>query len=320
MSDHNNFNPESAVADAQNSTTKPSPTPDKKSHTGCIVAFLALILMAVIGYAAYNYYMSNEDVANAEMYDYEALDGNETLSDYEAYLEKYADSPRAREVRERYEELQRMYATWRGIAFDGTQRDYSMFIKNYPKSKLALQCEVKIDSLDWLDAKAKATPEALAEYLRLHPNGLYANDAMGEQNRILDATATSSEKLMIESNLEGFFRAYGANDPASVFTYITPTMERFLSRTNATKADVAEIIERTYNEHIRSCKFVLNDDYRIKKISAEGQDVSYVVSFSVDQHIDRDNEGKTFGSYTAEAVITSEFKISSLTMKEVSRK
>ena len=63
----------------------------------------------------------------------------------------------------------------------------------------------------------------------------------------------------------------------------------------------------------------LNNDYEItKKVSNEGK-VTYQVSFSVDQHIQRSGEGKTFGSYTANATITNDLKISSLTMKEISR-
>ena len=52
-------------------------------------------------------------------------------------------------------------------------------------------------------------------------------------------------------------------------------------------------------------------------MGADNQPV-YTAVFSVDQHIQRDNEGKTFGSYKATAIITSQLLISSLTMQEIS--
>ena len=54
------------------------------------------------------------------------------------------------------------------------------------------------------------------------------------------------------------------------------------------------------------------------RLSSDGK-VAYKVSFSVDQHIQRSGEGKTFGSYTANATLTGEFKLSALTLKEISR-
>ena len=68
------------------------------------------------------------------------------------------------------------------------------------------------------------------------------------------------------------------------------------------------------------CNFALNNDYAIKKSRNEAGETVYHVSFSTDQYIERDNEGKTFGSYTAEATMTEQFKISSLTMTEASRR
>jgi len=93
----------------------------------------------------------------------------------------------------------------------------------------------------------------------------------------------------------------------------------FLSKKNATKADVVALVKRTYSEDIENCSFVLNNDYEITKSVSNDGKVTFKVNFSVDQHIQRSSEGKTFGSYTANATLTGDLKISSLTMKEVSR-
>ena len=95
-------------------------------------------------------------------------------------------------------------------------------------------------------------------------------------------------------------------------------MTQFLSKKNATKSEVLSIIKGMFNEHIQKCEFVINRDFSItRSMGADNQPV-YTAVFSVDQHIQRDNEGKTFGSYKATAIITSQLLISSLTMQEIS--
>lgn len=152
-----------------------------------------------------------------------------------------------------------------------------------------------------------------------HPDGRYAQDASQVQNTLEKSIVTPEERSQISSALHGFFRAFGENDNASLFTYITPTMTQFLSQKNVTKADVGNIIDRVYSSDIENCSFVVNDDYQIKKAVDEQGNTTYTVSFSVDQHIQRSGTGKTFGSYTVNATLNGEMKISSLTMKEISR-
>lgn len=294
-------------------------TPKKKSSNGFVIFLIVLILLGAGGYGAYWYFNQPEEV-NEENIAYEQLDGNETLTDYEDFLQRYPESPRAREVKERYEFLKKMYGQWRDIVISGNRRDYMLFMQNYPKTLLAKQCEQKIDSLDWVEAKEEGSLEAVNEYIKKHAQSQYLSEAQELQAKLVNATPTTEEKLLIEETIRGFYRAYGDKDVESIYTFITPTLKRFLTRTNATKADVAEIIESTYNEHIRGCKFVVNNDYKITKTKTDLDEPLYKVSFSVDQHIDRDNVGKVFGSYTAEATVTAQFQISSLTMNEVSRK
>lgn len=305
---------------AQNGSQPMPQQPKKNSTSAGLIVFLVTVLIVAGGGFGLYWYLNQDTEADTELAAYEMLDGSETLEDYEAFMAKFPDSPHMRDVKQRFETLKTMYSAWNTACISCKQRDFEIFAKNYPNSMLVKVCEQKIDSLDWEDAKAKGDPESIEAYLRKHPNGRYSTEASESHSKIMDATATTEEKLLIEEALRGFYNAYGDNDAATVFVYITPTMKRFLNRENATKADVADIIDRTYNEHILSCKFVLNNDYKVKKeTNADGEAV-YMVSFSVDQHIERDNEGKTFGSYTANAVLTDQYKISSLTMKEISRK
>ena len=291
--------------------------PVRKKRNPWIYVIIALCILIPAAVAGGFYFYLNQQVSEQEAY--ELLNNNETIEDYENYLNRYPSSHHADEVRERLQKLRTMYGDWQRIANSSYASDFERFRENYPQSLLVKQCELKIDSLDWETAKTINTPEALADYMEKHPDGRYAQDASQVQNTLEKSIVTPEERSQISSAFHGFFQAFGENDNASLFTYITPTMTQFLSKKNATKADVGDIINRTYSSDIENCSFVVNDDYQIKKAVDEQGNTTYTVSFSVDQHIERTGEGKTFGSYTVNATLNGEMKISSLTMKEISR-
>lgn len=293
----------------------PPPIPLKK-HTWVYILVVGIILAAIVGLGAvYYFYQSSQSEDKA----YVMLEGNENVQDYEDYLKNFPNGPHAEEVRQRLEELKTMYADWTRIQNSEYATDFERFKESHPTSTLVKQADMKIDSLDWVTAQKLNTPEAMEEYLDKHPEGRYISEAGIAQNELANTQVSDAERQGISESLNGFFQAFANNDEASLFTYITPTMTQFLSKRNATKADVGNIVKNTYSEDIENCSFVLNNDYQItKSVSSDGK-VAYKVSFSVDQHIQRSGEGKTFGSYTANATLTGEFKLSALTLKEISR-
>lgn len=293
----------------------PPPIPPKK-HTWLYILVVGIILAAIVGLGAvYYFYQSSQSEDKA----YVMLEGNENVQDYEDYLKNFPNGPHAEEVRQRLEELKTMYADWTRIQNSEYATDFERFKESHPTSTLVKQADMKIDSLDWVTAQKLNTPEAMEEYLDKHPEGRYISEAGIAQNELANTQVSDAERQGISESLNGFFQAFANNDEASLFTYITPTMTQFLSKRNATKADVGNIVKNTYSEDIENCSFVLNNDYQItKSVSSDGK-VAYKVSFSVDQHIQRSGEGKTFGSYTANATLIGEFKLSALTLKEISR-
>ncbi len=293
----------------------PTSTPKKKRRVWPWVIFVLLLLS--VAAAATGYYLHRKD---SEEQAYGILLDNENLADYEAFLQKYPSSVHAPEVKQRLEKLRVMYSDWQRVMTSSYASDFQRFKDSYPNSLLVKQCDLKIDSLDWIAAQNAQTIEAINDYIEHHPDGRYLSEASLMQNQILETKVSESEIRLIASTLEGFFQAFGNNDEAALITYITPVMTQFLSKQNATKADVTDLVARTYNEHILNCRFVLNNDYESgKKVDSEGYK-TYTVNFTVDQHITRDNPGKTFGSYTATATLNHQFKISSLTLREISRK
>lgn len=306
---------ESAVPSVEE-IAKNTTAPRKKAKTGWII-FGVIAGLLIAGGLTTAYYLNQQ---NNEATAYAILTNNENISDYEDYIKKFPQGEHINEVKARLLELQTMYNEWEHVKRSSYKNDYKRFMTMYPNSVLVKQCDLKIDSLDWVDAMKENTIEGIEAYIAAHPEGRYLSEATIALGNLENIKVADADVQRIDATLRLFFDAFAQNDDATLCTCITPVMKQFLSKTNVTKAEVVDLVNHTHSEHILSCNFVLNNDYEsIKNTTSDGQ-TTYKVKFTVDQHITRDNEGKTFGSYTAEAEFTNLFKISSLTMKEVSRK
>lgn len=289
-------------------------SPEPKKKTWIWIALVAVVCLCGGGYGI-NWWMNSQNEDRI----YATLEGNYEIEDYEDFLEQFPDSKYAEDVKRRLESIKAMDSEWARISTEDTRRGYLDFKDRYSVcEKYVHLCDLKIDSLDWVDAQKAGTEEAINRYIQMHPEGRFLSEASIAQGSIKDAKVDEMESMAIEETIEGFLDAFAKNNEEGICSYITPTMNVFLSKKNATKADVVKIIQKMFNEHIKSCTFNSNNDYQITKVpGASG--TTYKVKFSIDQHIVRDNSGKTFGSYTANAELNSNFRLTSLTMTEVSK-
>lgn len=290
--------------------------PRKKSKKGWIV-FGVILALLIAGGLTTMYYLHQQDEEETA---FAILTDNENMSDYEDYIEKFPQGVHINEVKARLLELQTMYNEWNRVKGSSYKNDFKRFMTTYPNSILVKQCDLKIDSLDWVDAVKQNTTEAIEDYLVAHPEGRYLSEATIALGNMENVKVADVDIQRMAETLRLFYDAFAQNDDATICTCITPVMKQFLSKRNVTKAEVVDLVNNTHSEHILSCAFVLNNDYESTKSTTRDGETTYKVKFTVDQHITRDNEGKTFGSYTAEAEFTNAFKMSSLTMTEVSRK
>lgn len=298
----------------------PTPGPKKKSHTGLIVTIVVVIVAFFLIVGAGGYYVySKTKIADDEQTLFNTLEDNDNPEDYEAYLDKYPQGAHAEEVRNRLAKLNEMIQVWNGIAQNGTINDFRNFKNTYSDAKYARLCDIKIDSLDWVNAQKIGTAEALAAYLDVHPDGRYASEASIAQTEIKDNEISATDQDQVSRVCSEFFQGFQFQDETLICSNISSTMTTFLHQKNATKAEVVAAIKGMFNEHIQSCRFVLNRDMDIKR-STDKTDgsASYKATFTVDQHIERDNEGKTFGSYKCVATLNAQYLITSLTMTETS--
>ncbi len=246
---------------------------------------------------------------------YYTLEDNDNPEDYEAYLEKYPNGAHADEVRNRLNTLNEMIQAWNGIAVNGTVNDFKNFKNTYQSDKYGRLCDIKIDSLDWITAQKLGTPDAYQQYMDAHPDGRYASEASIAQTQIKDNQLSDSEQEEVTNVCTEFFKGFQSQDETLICSNIASTMTTFLHQKNATKAEVVSAINGMFNEHIESCRFVVNRDMDIKRQNGDG---GYTATFTVDQYIERDNEGKTFGSYKCVATLNAQYLLTSLSMTETS--
>lgn len=295
-------------------STMPENAPKRKSYKGLIIG----VIMALIGTGAGAYFVIHSMQNDEEETAYAILENNDNPQDFEDYLAKFPNSEHAQEVRDRLAQLQAMIQAWNGIALSDNVMDFKKFKDTYSDAKYARLCDIKIDSLDWVAAQQAGTAEAYQHYLDLHSDGMYASEASIAQGRVHDNEITVADREQATQVCNDFFHGFEQRNEALITQNITSTMTTFLHTHNATKAEVMSTINGMFNEHIQSCSFVVNRDIDVQHANPSDPNAGYKVTFTVDQHIERDNEGKTFGSYQCVATLTPQFLISSLTMTETS--
>lgn len=297
--------------------TLPEAQPRKK-RKALIIAIISIVFIALCvgGFFALSAYNTDRD----EQLAFEILEGNENPQDYEDYLANFPDGKHAAEVKQRLVRLQGMLAKWQTIQLSERINDFVEFKNTYGDSQYARLCDIKIDSLDFVSAQRDGSEEAYQRYLAAHPDGRYVSEASIAQGQLRDQEVTPEDRDQIMTVLSDFFRGFETQDETLICSNIAATMTHFLNLENAHKAQVVSYINRMFNEHIQACSFIINRDIDIiRKPSADGQAPTYQATFTVDQHIQRDNEGKTFGSYRCTAEITSQLLITSLTMEDLTK-
>lgn len=297
---------------AQDMAQAPALQPKNNKKRNWIIATIVILLL-IIGGASY--YIISSNAASQEEMAYEVLENNDNPQDYRDFLEKYPNSEHANEVRQRLNTLEAMLSKWQSISLSDNVNDFINFKNTYSDIQYGRLCDIKIDSLDYITAQKLGTPEAFQRYLDAHPDGRYASEASIAQGTLRDQEVSDDERIQIMNIVTDFYNGFAAQDESKICTNIASTMKTFLHQHNASKATVLSTIQGMFNEHIQSVQFTVNRDFQIKKNS----NGSYIATFSVDQHIERDNEGKTFGQYKCSAEIDLQLLITSLTMDEISR-
>lgn len=288
-------------------------TPQQRKRAaiwGSVIAILLIVAGSVFG--VYN------SARQKELMAYGILEQNERIADYEDYLKQYPESEHATEVKGRLETLKQMYKDWAKIVRNPSKMSFERFKTKYPMSiLLAHQANLKIDSLDWEEAKGAGTLEAYRHYLALHPSGLYAQEASIESGLIDDATVRDEEKEIIRNRVRAFFRAFSAGHDDEAMIYLSIPMREFLGSSGSLHRD--EIVEEMHNyngANVSSCNFAVGNDFGMQKSLDANGVPSYSASCSVDMHAVIAG-CDAYTSYRAQITMSSHYNITRLRLIEI---
>lgn len=276
-----------------------------------------IVLFIIVGVAFY--FNQQQEEERKEVIAYNTLEQNNNPEDYRNFLEQFPQSPRAEDVKKRLKALEGMLEVWRTISLSGNVNDFVEFNKKFDNAQYNRFCEIKIDSLDYLAAQRLGTLDAYRHYLNMHPDGIYASEVSIAIGNLQALEVTPEEQEQVIAVINDFFHGFETADETLICPNITATMNRFLDQGNVTKAAVMNTINGMFSKHIESCRFTVNRDINIVRLTNPDYQGVLQVTFTVDLHIERNNKGKTFASYKCVAQLTSQMLINSLIMDEISK-
>ena len=161
------------------SPTPQAPKSPKTAKTGSSVArwvmiiLVALLVLLIGGLYLYDYQAERHREQRA----YELLQDCSNPDFYEDFIIRFPKSSHIDEVRERYKAVAAQQGEWQKIIDGGSREDLEQFVRLHPTSPYVKVAQLRMDSLDWAEAKQRRSLEAINQYMLAHPNGYYLDQA-----------------------------------------------------------------------------------------------------------------------------------------------
>ena len=203
-------------------------------------------------------------------------------------------------------------------AANGTREQLKAFIEQHPTSPYRKACEMRVDSLDWNDAKEDNTLEGYQKYLALHPEGLFLSDAQDARNRQLRLVVTPEETSILRGALDNFLSAMTAGDAARI-NQLTGQSFTFCGQSGSTGENVVEYYHQNlHKEDVMGVHFQLGGA-SINKRSVQGSDaMSYSLYSTATTTFNRSSlDSVNVVNYKVSANFSPERRITSVSVSQV---
>ena len=277
---------------------------------------LFVLLIPIIAFGAKKYNDMKEE-EHQENLDYAVLcEENYNVTDYQSFLEKYPESKYNIEVEKRLNELQTMAMEWEAIKDSKNTEDFINFRQQNNDEHYNRLCDLKLDSMEWSNAKSANTPDAYQAYINQHPNGTYVSEAIIAKGEVGYMNLTENELTYIHETCNQLFSALGVNNADSVISLLDLDLEEFLHLQSPVQNDVAQWIHGNKDQGtLRS--YIITDSIKSQRAFNSERGIGYVSNFSVEQ-ISTDAQGiETKEPLIATVKQNRKFKIYSLTLKHL---
>ena len=272
-----------------------------------LLAFVILLILAGVALYYYNMYRLQQ----REQADYVRLEGVTNPEFYQQFLIDYPDSKHYEEINERMQLLLTETEDWKKLQKKVNRANVSLFMQKHPNSLRQRACEDWLDSIDWHDALAIGTEDAITDYLHRHPAGRYTSDAAEKKNAILLSKVTSEEKAMIRGTLEAFFsNAIGGQDIEAAKAAIPDSMINFCGKQNADAEAIIEYAKEKMEKDVIGLHYSIGQQMSVRKETLPDSNTGFAVEVSLHETISRSSTDQpTSHNYRVNALLNHEKKI-----------
>ena len=193
----------------------------------------------------------------------------------------------------------------------------SRYLRKYPDSNHKQEAKLLIDSIDWAFCQATNTIEGYQEYMDHHNDGEHYDEAEDAMKKLKAQEITAEEKNLLSSIFHNFFVSINARDEGTLLSTVAEGMT-LLDKTNVSKGDIQEFMNRWYKDDVTTVTFRLPGGYDIKKREVADSQYEYNVTFPANVDIQHNDAAKNVtNKYRVSATVNPEGKISLLKMTKL---
>lgn len=261
-----------------------------------LLGFWILVSLAGIAVTSMLYIQEQKD--KMEEYNrYEIALSSYSEEDIIQFCSDFPESKYLEMLKLRRKQIINIRKEWDFLKSYGSKTDLLDFIRKYPQSPFAYECENLIDSLDWHDAAKTGNTEALIQYMEMHPGGKYVAEARKAKKEIEKTILNQNEratlnrimdklKTAIDHGDTGVYREpYMQNVSISDSARMRFLFNHYMTITNIGQTWIKKKVEKDSSSYVAKVNFsfvqkhrdsvenikialtaLFNKDFKIKKI------------------------------------------------------
>ena len=289
----------------------------KKNFTALIVSFILALLAC--GVLVYSY--SNAK-AHTEIDEYEFAMKSNDPTVLQQYLDNFIDAPKEHRdsIMAHLDRLKKVDEAWSIVARSTNREEIIRYLEENPNSPHKEELVHRLDSIDWAAATGQNTVEAYQRYIDEHPTGEHNDEAQQALSKQKAKELSPEDRQLISKVFRTFFISINSRNESELTSSVAEVMSSFLGRTNASKGDVIDYMNRSYKDGVTGIVWRLKNDYKITKREIGDGNFEYVVKFTADQDVMHGESASDKNAYSITARVNPDGLISEMNMSKLANR
>lgn len=290
----------------------------KKKPTGLYIAIAAVVII-VAGIIFYMYSGNSAQDSEKELEAYEYAMNSNDPAVLQSYLDTYADASQAHRdsISAHLQLLQNIDKDYTNAIVSGSKAALEEYLEKHPDSPHKQEIWNKIDSIDWKTAESTNTPESYEAYLKDHADGAYIQQAQDAIKKAKSKDVQPEEKQMVSGLFRRFFQSINTRNEGGLTATCEDVLTQFLNKSQATKSDVVTFMNKLYKADVTNMNWYLDNNYDIKKREVGTDEYEYQVTFTCQQHVDREDGTSNKNKFRVNAKVSPDGKVSEFTLVKI---